>query len=1109
MGRGKKKGDKKEEEPPKDPSSLSEQPSISAQPSSSTVEEEFEGLGLGGGRRKKKSKIIASKSESKVVEENVSEKPTEVPSKVEESKQEPKEEKPEAIDAESEGLGLGLSGAKKRIRKKKPGNVLPTTSAGIDSSSSAVGIVTSSSAVAPVASSSSVETIPLVPKLTQHIGPTNEPASSQPPWGQGRGRGFGRGQQQPKSHSAVTEPQQFPIITPKLSEPVIPSPAFQPDPVPSQPGFGRGRGQSPMISTPGPAQRPVTAPQFSQQPVKQVSTKDQSKAYGKEMPLCRYSIPSKIQGNSVRARPVKVLTNYLAMRFTKILKIHRYDVAFTPDKPKMFLTKVFLAVVKKYFPNESIAFDQMKNCYSLRALPNVSKTGDRIETSVEVTDMNGKQMKFDVAFKPTGIVDLSTIERYMKNGESSLCPPTEAIQCVDVILKQGTLDSYIKAGRQYFKRPSRPIDLGDGLEMWTGLFQSAIFTDRPFINIDVAHKGFPKEQFLTDALQNDFRLALDRPIEQQRGRGTENFLEFIKGLRVVAKVIGSGGADVQYRQYICNGIVEPPNKKTFTLTTSEGRKRTLTVAEYFLSEKKYRIKFPYLNCMWVGPKDKGIYYPIELLKVAYGQARNKQLNEMQLSTMVRMAATPPDDRKQKIDEVIREMNYSKNEFFRKFGFEIADQFFPVDARVLEPPCLEVGVQRTVMPRNGSWQANSLLKPEALISWGFIAIESDPNRCNFDNIIQLIMSTGRQMGMNVSAPGMHHFNVRINGLRPILFEALEKNINFLFIVISARGRDYYQRVKQLAERDVGILTQCIKEQTASNRMNQQTVRNILLKVNSKLMGINQALDGRSMPKCLKGGGVMVVGADVTHPSPDQSNIPSIAAVTASIDPKCYMYNIELSIQTPKREMIVEFEDMMVDHFNVYRKHNGGTLPRKIYVFRDGVSEGQFAQVLESELTAIHRAYQRLMGPNARPEVLFLLVQKRHHTRFFSTSNLKYNVEPGTVVDKHIVHAKELDFYLVSHQAIKGTARPTRYHAVCNDGAIPDDEVEQLTYYLCHLYSRCMRAVSYPTPTYYAHLACLRARSLTYGENFDNRELEVKPKRLRVLDRMLEKSRMFFV
>ena len=38
----------------------------------------------------------------------------------------------------------------------------------------------------------------------------------------------------------------------------------------------------------------------------------------------------------------------------------------------------------------------------------------------------------------------------------------------------------------------------------------------------------------------------------------------------------------------------------------------------------------------------------------------------------------------------------------------------------------------------------------------------------------------------------------------------------------------------------------------------------------------------------------------------------------------------------------------------------------------------------------------------------------------------------------------------------------------------DMEQALTYYLCLLYSRCERSVSYPAPTYYAHLAAFRAR-----------------------------------
>lgn len=80
-----------------------------------------------------------------------------------------------------------------------------------------------------------------------------------------------------------------------------------------------------------------------------------------------------------------------------------------------------------------------------------------------------------------------------------------------------------------------------------------------------------------------------------------------------------------------------------------------------------------------------------------------------------------------------------------------------------------------------------------------------------------------------------------------------------------------------------------------------------------------------------------------------------------------------------------------------------------------------QVLNVELQAIRAACTKLEA-GYKPAVTFLVVQKRHHTRFFPgpadwDGPKNKNVMAGTLVDTGITHPTEVDFYLVSHQSIQ--------------------------------------------------------------------------------------------
>lgn len=84
---------------------------------------------------------------------------------------------------------------------------------------------------------------------------------------------------------------------------------------------------------------------------------------------------------------------------------------------------------------------------------------------------------------------------------------------------------------------------------------------------------------------------------------------------------------------------------------------------------------------------------------------------------------------------------------------------------------------------------------------------------------------------------------------------------------------------------------------------------------------------------------------------------------------------------------------------------------------------------------------------------------------------YNSETVFTMNKYCRLVKFVYNYAVCEQ---GTSRPSHYHVLWDDNHFDSDELQCLTYQLCHTYVRCTRSVSIPAPAYYAHLVAFRAR-----------------------------------
>lgn len=179
--------------------------------------------------------------------------------------------------------------------------------------------------------------------------------------------------------------------------------------------------------------------------------------------------------------------------------------------------------------------------------------------------------------------------------------------------------------------------------------------------------------------------------------------------------------------------------------------------------------------------------------------------------------------------------------------------------------------------------------------------------------------------------------------------------------------------------------------------------------------------------------------------------------------------------------------LLEHFTKQNR----VAPRRVLFYRDGVSEGQFGEVVYNEVTAIKNAFER-MKINA-PTITFLSVNKRHHIRFFATdrrnADRNGNLLAGTVVDTGkfkmslkkfnsflgCVHPYEFDFFLNSHPGLQGTSRPTHYHVLYDENRFSADSLQNLTYRLCFFYCRSTRVVSIVPAAYYSHLVAARARA----------------------------------
>ncbi|KAJ2997992.1 hypothetical protein HDV02_004994 [Globomyces sp. JEL0801] len=841
------------------------------------------------------------------------------------------------------------------------------------------------------------------------------------------------------------------------------------------------------------------------------------------------SLPRKPDGGGTTGRAIILKANVFPVTGLADSHAFQYDIAITPELPAQKSRRVFQqaeVLIKKLNPNAWFVYDGAKNAFSMAdigdqtfnivfesdvdmELPPLSEqqsSGGRGGRGVRGGDRGGFRggRGFDRGARGgrgggrggSAPAPLSTFSMTMKTSkiltESTCVGPSEKVKFV--IRKTATynLHELLLYTQGKAAETENVLHATTALSVVLRHIPSMLFTpgfDLLFlisscyhqsiramlaghlgINVDVASTVFRKGEIS----------VIDFILESMGGRHVDDIKRYSiaslsKILRAVSVVTTHRG-DMKQRFRI--GKVSKDSANSMKFMNKENKK--ISVTEYFKTELGVRLQYPDLPLV-LKPNGKTAF-PIEVLKIIPGQRFKDRMSGQQTADVIRATVQKPADRRAQIENAVKNsLKYEKNPYMDSFGLQVGTEMMDVRARVLPSPKVVFRNNQSANGSDGSWNLRNLklINSPPLNSFGFIFYVRMSNE-EATAIRNVILEKWSKAGMNIknfNAPVLvtnPNVPANIGGSLKTMFEncksQTKERCQLVICILDKDAKGLYEQIKRIALLKAGLITQCMlsKHVMRPEEIKDQYIVNVALKANIKIGGTTNTVDRPLQSKL-----TMYLGADVTHPAPGSMS-PSIAAVVASTDPQCTLYNTYVRAQEHRVEIIQALESIMDSALMDFRKKNHGKNPEQVIFFRDGVATGQFKEVKEVEVKALKVSLAKV---KSKAPLTFIVVQKRHHIRLFpidKNEDRSGNCLPGTVIDQDITHPTDFNFILQSHAGLQGMSRPTIYNVIYDEIKMSSDQCQQLCYNLCFLSERATRTISMVAPAYRAHLAAYYAR-----------------------------------
>ncbi|KAL9996163.1 putative Piwi domain, ribonuclease H-like superfamily [Helianthus debilis subsp. tardiflorus] len=347
----------------------------------------------------------------------------------------------------------------------------------------------------------------------------------------------------------------------------------------------------------------------------------------------------------------------------------------------------------------------------------------------------------------------------------------------------------------------------------------------------------------------------------------------------------------------------------------------------------------------------------------------------------------------------------------------------VEGRVLEPPKLKFGNDKDVLPRDGRWNFNdkglmnqmqTLVAPTLITHWAIVNFCAP---CDIDNLCRDLLRCSKAKGIDLREPYSVIQENQQSSRNPapirveLMFEEIQQKLpgppRFLLCILPERkNSDIY-----------GFWPTFVR-----GSENASWITGLL----HSMGGLNTLLSVECLQSIpfVSSIPTMIFGKVLSHSG---SDVPSTAAIVSSRKwPLICRYRASARAQSARVETIDGLfepvsperdEGMIRELLEDFYQSTSKVKPEHIIIFRDGVSESRFEQVVNIELEQIKQACRFIRDDEWDPKFTMIVTQKAQRTNFLQPKS-DANVPPGTLIDTKICHPKNNDFYLCAQNGPLG-------------------------------------------------------------------------------------------